>query len=547
MGKVLILLLIVSLVFYTSGLSLNLEAKSSSLPGERFPCAVLNCHENYMSSSNSGQDQSHLTSNSSLRTINGLKVFIKRPISSKNSPEISSHLLASLTLHEPNITRVSNGMKFDGHLEASKASVRVELFKTNDCTAEFFCEVFSQDIHGNNIVNRNSLQLQQQKQNADYWRDAVGSGIGSSQSMMLFQQLSNNYQLSLLENRLEDRMRSIENRIFDKLCQLEAKLSPQSDPPKTTPESKNGDISQRITNELEKALDVSKLMKKNLNESFAEVYRHLKQLQILNVTSKVDSLNLNESEKVDPDTCDKSTELFSSIHDQISLTQKVINNTMQPISDLLMPKRCQEGLVSFSVQGPFPYPVIRPNKESALNVSYLCDETTDGGGWIVIQRRTTGQEVFYRDWATYRRGFGSLTGDFWIGNKNLYFLTNGGRYELRVDLKYNGKSVFAHYTDFSIASEDDNYRMTYGAYDGTAGDALARQKGMQFSTFDRDNDIQPSQHCARLYIGAWWYKDCHDSNLNGKWGEKQYKGPRWGSFTNDEPASFTEMKIRLMK
>ena len=37
---------------------------------------------------------------------------------------------------------------------------------------------------------------------------------------------------------------------------------------------------------------------------------------------------------------------------------------------------------------------------------------------------------------------------------------------------------------------------------------------MQFSTKDADHDTY-SADCSTIYTGAWWYTDCHDSNLNG--------------------------------
>ena len=52
---------------------------------------------------------------------------------------------------------------------------------------------------------------------------------------------------------------------------------------------------------------------------------------------------------------------------------------------------------------------------------------------------------------------------------------------------------------------------------GDAGDSIGEyHNGMMFSTKDADND-NGGRHCAVLYKGAWWYKDCYTSNLNGQY------------------------------
>ena len=68
---------------------------------------------------------------------------------------------------------------------------------------------------------------------------------------------------------------------------------------------------------------------------------------------------------------------------------------------------------------------------------------------------------------------------------------------------------------------------------------------MKFSTYDRDND-QWSSNCASEWKGAWWYKNCHYSNLNGlylKAGDISGKGIRW-YWKNLNSKKKTEMKIR---
>ncbi len=96
---------------------------------------------------------------------------------------------------------------------------------------------------------------------------------------------------------------------------------------------------------------------------------------------------------------------------------------------------------------------------------------TDGGGWTVFQRRKDGTVDFDRNFASYRRGFGDQEGEFWLGNDNLHRMTAQDEYELRVDLTdFEDESAFAVYDLFRIGDVDDNFRLTLGAYSGTAGE-----------------------------------------------------------------------------
>ncbi|KAH9494711.1 Ficolin-2 [Bulinus truncatus] len=181
-------------------------------------------------------------------------------------------------------------------------------------------------------------------------------------------------------------------------------------------------------------------------------------------------------------------------------------------------------------------------------IKVMCDTKTDGGGWIIFQRRINGKVNFYQGWEEYRFGFGNYTvGEFYLGNENIFQLTTRRKHQLRIDLEFNNARYFAQYSLFRILGENENYRLKISGYSGNATDNLIKSHAnMMFSTFDKDNDGGSSANCAETFRGAWWYSSCHDSNLNGVWGSsRRGEGVNWYSLTSvTASATFTEMKIR---
>lgn len=145
-----------------------------------------------------------------------------------------------------------------------------------------------------------------------------------------------------------------------------------------------------------------------------------------------------------------------------------------------------------------------------IRVAY--DMETQGGGWLIILRRMDGSVNFNRDWSVYKRGFGDLDGEFFVGLNKLHALTGERNQELIVLLEdYDGNARQEIYEKFSIGNEQELYALnTLGIASGTAGDSMIYHHGMKFSTFDRDNDPDTNRNCAETFNGGWWYKTCHE-------------------------------------
>lgn len=185
-----------------------------------------------------------------------------------------------------------------------------------------------------------------------------------------------------------------------------------------------------------------------------------------------------------------------------------------------------------------------------------CDQTTDGGGWTVIQKRVDDTVDFNRTWKDYKNGFGDfLIRDFWLGLDKIQRLTqNKTENQLRVDLGVTAnKTVYAQYEWFGIENETDHYRLRIGSFSSPVAkrNSLYLHNGESFSTWNRSS----AYHNGTSLWGGWWYlkKDSYLSNLNGIYPPHrstiaEINRIRWGGLNvsdiEDTAPKRTEMKIR---
>ncbi|KAH3754804.1 ficolin-2-like [Dreissena polymorpha] len=191
-------------------------------------------------------------------------------------------------------------------------------------------------------------------------------------------------------------------------------------------------------------------------------------------------------------------------------------------------------------------------------MNVYCVVDSKNKRWMVIQRRKDGSVDFNRTWANYKAGFGDLSGEFWLGNEHIYQLTKDKPRQLRIDMEmFNGTKRYALYSEFKISSESEKYKLHLAGYTGDAGDCLLTacygyghvHSGQSFSTFDRDND-RDSNCCACVFVGGWWFNDCFNAYLNGKYFKEKDsmpygKGINWFKINEwSTSLKFVQMSMR---
>ena len=180
--------------------------------------------------------------------------------------------------------------------------------------------------------------------------------------------------------------------------------------------------------------------------------------------------------------------------------------------------------VSKAKDGPHTiYPDTPDLTETGLNVS--CDQETDGGGWIMYQRRLDGTVNFTRTFEEYKRHFGqhgdNMT-ELWLGNENVYqVLQSYGttECELRIEVDaWDEETCWLVASNFRIGDEYRNYTLDWDNVISSHPDTESNwdlHKLLSFRTFEDEN-----KDCVREYRGGWWYSgqdQCVKVYLNGRY------------------------------
>lgn len=153
------------------------------------------------------------------------------------------------------------------------------------------------------------------------------------------------------------------------------------------------------------------------------------------------------------------------------------------------------------------------------------------GGWIVYQQRLNASFNFTLPWNAYRNGFGTIGGNYWLGNENVHQLVSSGvSYKIRFEMMSTlGTWNSAEYYYFMLDSEAKFYTIHVGGYSGDIPNGMDytaqtrwTHNGMNFTTYDNAHDhwnagTCSGGNCAVCRGGGWWYNDCYICNLNGNY------------------------------
>ncbi|RUS85883.1 hypothetical protein EGW08_006367, partial [Elysia chlorotica] len=229
-------LIVLSFFVGCQGMEFTMNRDQTVSPSGRKSCGVLVCEEvvqDRTPTSGFHGDKNRTDAKVSQRSVSEMSIYQHAITSSDTgSADGPGLLVASLNLNQRRVNRVADGMEVVGQLASGGATLRLTLYKHEACGAEYTCRVVLVSAKGEEHVSTSRL-LQQRfhdprdggdcrvQARREEWAPAITLKLFSllHQTENKLSQVLSAWPVSLqaLETRLQDTMKSMENRLEAKI------------------------------------------------------------------------------------------------------------------------------------------------------------------------------------------------------------------------------------------------------------------------------------------------------------------------------------------
>ncbi|GFR77027.1 tenascin [Elysia marginata] len=462
---------------------------------EENKCGVVTCKVDIDIATSSKTDKD---SSISFKSISRMSLFMRdaTDLFDKARGQRDS-FLGSVSTQAPQVATFSNDKNVFGKIESRQSSIKVELFKQQDCLSQFICRVIGQDYKGREVLS--TYNLAQQKS------QIYGGGL------IFALKFDDPHLRNSPEKRIEDKIESFERRMERKIMSVKSQMEESIQELKNDLTARSGVLNDEAKEKAVKQLDrdfderlkdMIGQLQINLTSNrimiaskFEEMKTHLQtglrftrkkfRGQLLkkigaserrlkgtiqkDSCKKLKHIQANLSRAIQGEqtqaledvfqrfelTLNKTTDVLTSMKRDLELLKSYVEensisvkNTSDAARDMsrdAMPKCMLANSTDYKNEPISCYRGMASDmdKDSPKYVEMtlcdpkrkiLCDTRTDEGGWILIQRRGNSDISFKRPYEDYGEGFGLPPDDFWLGNELLHKLTSENLYELRIDM-----------------------------------------------------------------------------------------------------------------
>ncbi|GFO17690.1 fibrinogen c domain-containing protein 1 [Plakobranchus ocellatus] len=309
--------------------------------------------------------------------------------------------------------RIDN-IHINGSLDHKLAIIQVDMVNASGCNSEHFvCQVIYITQSGQRQSEFITVGSGQSPNSQSVSEPASLGPRQLSSARLPYSYLSELLLLNEKVNKVESKLESLTDRLDDK-----------------------------VNRNTQAVLDRSGNLENAVLQRVTSVETDISQ-RVSRLEDRLSNMLLNPPQDFDSDYVDSLKDLERRLEEvEVSVNMKnVSEDSRRENNERDIPKSCDLGMGNDVTKTYSPYVVMT---HKGLQREILCDTHTDGGGWIVFQRRAKGDVDFYRDWTSYRNGFGSLTGDFWLGNEAVHQLTDKVREPASCDIGFNIQDTVPH-------------------------------------------------------------------------------------------------------